>query len=71
MSAVPKKKPSKSRAKKRRTAWAKKHQLPEFQPCPQCEKPRLPHTVCSFCGYYNGKPVIGIKKKEKKTKEEE
>lgn len=36
--------------------------------CAQCKKPKLPHRVCPFCGYYNGKPVIVIKVKEKKKK---
>jgi len=34
--------------------------------CPQCGKPRLPHFVCKFCGYYNGKEVV--KKQVKKAK---
>jgi large subunit ribosomal protein L32 len=26
--------------------------------CPQCHKPRLPHTVCPSCGYYKGEEII-------------
>jgi ribosomal protein L32 len=29
---------------------------------------RLPHRVCPFCGYYNGKPVMVIETKEEKKK---
>ncbi len=36
--------------------------------CPQCKAPRLPHRVCSACGYYRGKQVVTIKIKESKQK---
>jgi large subunit ribosomal protein L32 len=43
--------------------------------CPKCGEPVLPHRICSFCGYYNGKEVIDVlaklEKKEKKQKEKE
>lgn len=28
--------------------------------CPQCHEPKLPHTVCAACGYYDGKRVLQI-----------
>ena len=40
-----------------------------------CGKEVLPHTVCSFCGYYKGREVIDVlgklDKKEKKQREKE
>jgi large subunit ribosomal protein L32 len=41
--------------------------------CSHCHKLILPHTVCKYCGFYNGREVINIiarelKKKEKKQK---
>ncbi|MBR2471387.1 MAG: 50S ribosomal protein L32, partial [Clostridia bacterium] len=26
--------------------------------CPQCREYKMPHRICSACGYYNGKEVI-------------
>lgn len=63
----PKRKHSKSRRDKRRSANSKIYAA-NLSLCPQCKKPRLPHKVCIFCGYYNGKPVIVIKAKEEKKK---
>lgn len=48
--AVPKKRQSKQRQRKRRTHV--KAEMPSFQACPQCGDPALPHRVCSNCGYY-------------------
>lgn len=62
--ALPKRRHSKSRGRKRRAQW--KLNMPGFATCPQCKQLKLPHQVCSFCGYYNGRQVIEIKKKEKK-----
>ncbi len=64
--ALPKRRHSKTRGKKRRTHW--KVKLGGLQPCPQCKQPKTPHRVCAICGYYNGRPVIEIKVKEKKKK---
>jgi large subunit ribosomal protein L32 len=64
--ALPKKRHSKQRGKKRRTHW--KISLGTLTPCPQCKQPKLPHRVCTACGSYNGKQVIEVKIKEKKKK---
>jgi len=64
--ALPKRRHSKSRGRKRRTHW--KLNSPGLVVCPQCKQLKLPHQVCGFCGYYAGKQVIEIKKKEKKKK---
>ncbi|MBI4369413.1 MAG: 50S ribosomal protein L32 [Elusimicrobia bacterium] len=26
--------------------------------CPQCHEPKLPHRVCSHCGFYAGRAVL-------------
>ncbi|MEA1929057.1 MAG: 50S ribosomal protein L32 [Candidatus Auribacterota bacterium] len=54
--AVPKRKTSKSRKKKRRGGH--KFSLPQTTLCPQCHQPFQPHRICPHCGYYNGKPVM-------------
>ncbi len=64
--ALPKKRHSKTRGRKRRTHW--KLATANLAPCPQCKQPKISHQVCRVCGYYNGKPVIEIKVKEKKKK---
>jgi large subunit ribosomal protein L32 len=65
--ALPKRKHSKSRRDKRRSANSKLFAA-NLSICPQCRKLRLPHRVCPFCGYYNGKPVVILEVKEKKKK---
>ena len=64
--ALPKKRHSKARGKRRRTHW--KLTQANLIPCPQCKQPKLAHRVCQVCGYYNGRQVIEIKVKEKKKK---
>lgn len=61
--ANPKRRHSTSRQNKRRANW--KTPLPSINECPQCKSPKLPHLVCSNCGFY--KNVSIIKMKEKKT----
>lgn len=60
---VPKRRHSKSRGRKRRTHW--KLEVPQWVECPHCHQPKLPHTVCPHCGFYKGKEVVVISKKEK------
>ncbi|MTI67575.1 MAG: 50S ribosomal protein L32 [Firmicutes bacterium] len=57
--AVPKRKTSKSRRDKRRSANSKLRK-PSFVECPQCHEPKLPHRVCKECGYYKNKEVIEV-----------
>jgi len=54
--AVPKRKTSKSRKKKRRGGSS--FDLPRTTLCPHCHQPRTPHRICPHCGYYNGKAVM-------------
>ncbi|AZO95333.1 50S ribosomal protein L32 [Iocasia frigidifontis] len=54
--AVPKRRTSKSRKRKRRTHW--KLNAPNLVECPQCHELKLSHRVCPECGYYKGKEVV-------------
>ncbi|MDI3546480.1 MAG: large subunit ribosomal protein [Halanaerobiales bacterium] len=54
--AVPKRKTSKARKRKRRTHW--KLNTPNLVECPQCHELKLSHRVCPACGYYKGKEVV-------------
>ncbi len=62
---VPKKKRSKSRKGSRQS---RKLSSPFFGVCPQCGAPILSHFACPECGYYKGKQVVVVKKKETKEK---
>lgn len=71
--AVPKKRTTKShQLKRRQNIFLEK---PNLAKCPKCGHLILPHTVCSFCGYYKGREVIDIfgklTKKEQKKREKE
>lgn len=57
--AVPKRKTSKARRDKRRSANSKLTK-PTIVKCPQCHEPKLPHRVCGSCGYYKNKEVVNI-----------
>ena len=64
--AVPKKKISSSRRGMRRSHDAlKKINIME---CPNCGEPKLPHQMCLYCNYYDGKDVIEIKVDSKADK---
>lgn len=65
--ALPKRKHSKARRDKRRSANSKLY-ASNLSVCPNCKGLRLPHRVCPHCGYYNGKPVIVKRVKEEKKK---
>ncbi|MFA5147065.1 MAG: 50S ribosomal protein L32 [Candidatus Omnitrophota bacterium] len=65
--ALPKRKHSKSRRDKRRSANSKVY-MQNLSVCPNCKKPRLPHRVCPHCGFYKGKPVVVIEEKVEKKK---
>jgi len=54
--AVPKRRHSSTRGKKRRTNW--KLAVPSRSLCPHCSQTKLPHRVCGHCGYYAGEEVI-------------
>lgn len=64
--AVPKRRQSKSRTRKRRST--KKITVLQTSICPQCKVIKLPHRVCGECGYYGDKEIV--KSKEEKKKKE-
>jgi len=60
--AVPKRRTSKSKKRKRRTHW--KAQVPGITKCSQCHQPKPPHAICPECGYYAGREVVGKEEEE-------
>ena len=54
--AVPKKKMSRSRTRRRKAHW--KASRPHTTRCPQCDAPKLSHRVCTECGTYKGREVL-------------
>jgi large subunit ribosomal protein L32 len=54
--AVPKKKMSRSRTRKRKAAW--RLRAARTARCPQCNAAKLPHRVCPSCGTYKGREVV-------------
>ncbi len=62
--AVPFRRTSKTKKRKRRTHF--KLNVPGMITCPNCGEMKLAHRVCPNCGSYNGKTVVTIKTKEEK-----
>ncbi|HEU0079462.1 MAG TPA: 50S ribosomal protein L32 [Longimicrobiaceae bacterium] len=56
--AVPKKRQSKQRQRKRRTHV--KAAMPTFGKCPQCQDPHVMHRVCPNCGYYRNEQRVEV-----------
>ncbi|WP_419935590.1 50S ribosomal protein L32 [Candidatus Palauibacter sp.] len=56
--AVPKRRTSKQRKRKRRTHH--KAQDTAHQACPNCGDPKRPHRVCVTCGHYAAREVVRI-----------
>ncbi|UCC85180.1 MAG: 50S ribosomal protein L32 [Gemmatimonadota bacterium] len=56
--AVPKRRTSKARKRKRRTHFKTKAKA--AQACPRCGDPKLPHRVCPTCGYYKDTEVVQV-----------
>lgn len=56
--AVPKKKMSRSRTRRRKAGW--KVSAPVTVACQQCGSPHLPHRVCSVCGRYGGREIVDV-----------
>ncbi len=54
--AVPKKKMSRSRTRRRKAGW--KVNAPATVACSRCGAQQLPHRVCATCGTYGGREVI-------------
>ena len=56
--AVPRRRTSKQRKRKRRTHH--KAEAAAIQDCPRCGDPRRPHRVCPNCGYYDDREVVAV-----------
>ena len=56
--AVPKKRTSKQRKRKRRTHY--KAEGVTVHTCPKCSDPKLPHRVCPSCGHYRDTQVLDV-----------
>ena len=54
--AVPKRKHSKSRARKVKAGLRKKQTA--LRACSRCGASGRPHTVCDNCGHYGGREVL-------------
>ncbi len=54
--AVPKKKMSRSRTRRRKASW--RLARPASVACERCGKPKLPHRACRECGTYAGREVV-------------
>lgn len=51
-------KTSKSKSRSRRAANMKLKKSFNFAECPNCHQKKLPHRICTNCGFYDGKAVI-------------
>lgn len=51
--AVPRNRVSNAKKNSRRSHHAKTPK--NLSACPHCQKPRLPHRICAFCGQYKGR----------------
>lgn len=56
--ALPKRRHSHSRTRKRRSHDAVT--APSITTCDNCGEPKLPHRLCSGCGTYKGRTVIDL-----------
>jgi len=56
--AVPKKKMSRSRTRRRKAQW--KVAAPTKSRCPQCGAAHIPHRACAQCGTYNGREILPV-----------
>jgi len=56
--AVPKKKMSRSRTRRRKARW--KVSRPPLATCGRCGAAHVPHRVCPECGTYDGREVVEV-----------
>jgi len=56
--AVPKRRHSKSRTRKRRNTYYNELKAPQLLDCSNCGEPKVMHRVCNHCGYYRGRQII-------------
>lgn len=65
MPAVPKKKHSTTRSRRRGSLYTGqfKHYLDGVSTCPHCRLPKWPQRACPHCGYYKRREVISPRKR--------
>lgn len=56
--ALPKRRLSKTRGRKRRTH--DKLAAPAVSSCPNCLQPVERHRLCAHCGHYRGREVVAV-----------
>jgi large subunit ribosomal protein L32 len=56
--AVPKRRHSKSRTRKRRSTYYNELEPPQLMECNNCGSPKVMHRACKHCGHYRGRQVI-------------
>ena len=56
--ALPKRRLSKTRGRKRRTHY--KLDAPAVAVCPNCLQPTQPHRLCPHCGHYRGREIVAV-----------
>ena len=65
MGALPKRKISRTRRDERRSHLGLT--IPNLSECQQCHSPKLPYHVCPTCGTYDGREVVKVKSRQKRT----
>ncbi|MEE2991569.1 MAG: 50S ribosomal protein L32 [Gemmatimonadota bacterium] len=56
--ALPKRRQTKTRGRKRRTHWVLT--APTLVACDHCSEKKRAHRVCPYCGYYQGREVMAV-----------
>ncbi|MBU1702491.1 MAG: 50S ribosomal protein L32 [Candidatus Eisenbacteria bacterium] len=56
--ALPKRRHSNTRQRKRRTHW--KLARPSTSSCARCGQPKRSHRICPHCGYYRGQEMVVV-----------
>ncbi len=56
--AVPKRRTSVTRKRKRRSHLSLS--APNLDTCPKCREPKRPHYACGACGTYKGRQVVAV-----------
>jgi len=62
--AVPARKTSKSKSRKRNKSNSKITFIP-YNICKNCGEPKIPYYICESCGFYNSSSVLNMKKNAK------
>ncbi len=66
--AVPKQRKTKGRRNQRRMHIHLEN--PPIVDCPQCKEKKIMHALCDSCGYYKGREVVDVLKKDKDKEKE-